>query len=76
MVNLIHIPGLVLRVLTLGLEDPTSDLVVAWEVWVGEECFQLKLADQVALLVEEFDDCVEARAPINLNGGGHLFARD
>jgi hypothetical protein len=71
--KLIHIRGLLLIVLTLGLEDQTSDLVVAWEVWVGEEYVQLKLANQVTLLVEEFDDCVEARALIDLDGSGHLF---
>jgi hypothetical protein len=43
-------------------------------MWVGEECVQLKLANPVTLRFEEFDDCVEARGPIDLDGGGHLSA--
>jgi len=63
-----HVPV----VLAPSRNDQTSDSVIAWEVVVCKKCAQFEFAYGKALSVEKLDNRVEARSPIDLDGGYHL----
>jgi hypothetical protein len=57
--------GLVPVLFALSQSYQTSDSVVTREIVVREKCARFHLAYEESLLVEEFDDCVKAGAPID-----------
>jgi hypothetical protein len=64
--------GLVPVLFALSQSYQTSDSVVTREIVVREKCARFHLAYEESLLVEEFDDCVKAGAPIDPDRRRHL----